>query len=220
MRRLLGSCLAFVCLLGTATAEEKIRVACIGDSITAGAGVEGGAKNFYPAVLEKLLGEKYQVRNFGVSGRTLLSKGDFPYIKEKAYQNALAYKPNIVVIKLGTNDVKPQNWKFKDQFEADYTALIKSFQQLDSKPQVFLCVPVPVFGNGNFGITDEPVRTGVKPKVESLAKELNLPVIDLYKALSDKKDMFPDKVHPNAAGAKVMAETVAKAIQNWSHPVP
>jgi lysophospholipase L1-like esterase len=39
-----------------------------------------------------------------------------------------------------------------------------------------------------------------------------LPVIDLYAALSGKPEMFPDKIHPNAAGAKVMAEAVEAAI--------
>ncbi len=37
-------------------------------------------------------------------------------------------------------------------------------------------------------------------------------MIDLYAALSDKKELFPDKVHPNAEGAKLMAETIARAI--------
>ena len=53
---------------------------------------------------------------------------------------------------------------------------------------------------------------GVIPNVRALAKRKGLPVIDLYTALSDKPEMFPDKIHPNAAGAKVMAETVEAAI--------
>ena len=34
--------------------------------------------------------------------RQMLNKGDHPYMKEQAYQQALAFNPNIVVIKLGT----------------------------------------------------------------------------------------------------------------------
>lgn len=192
-------------------ADEKIRVACVGDSITAGAGVENPKENAYPVVLQKLLGDGYEVKNFGVSGRTLLNTGDYPYTKEKAYQNALAFKPQIVIIKLGTNDTKPQNWKHEADFEKDYTALIESFQKLESTPRVFLCTPVPAY-KGNFGIT-EPVVVKVKPRVEALGKKLELPVIDLYTALSDKKEMFPDQIHPNAAGAKLMAETIAAAVK-------
>ena len=51
---------------------ETTRVACVGDSITFGAGVKNRGKNCYPAVLGNLLGEGYEVRNFGVNGATLL----------------------------------------------------------------------------------------------------------------------------------------------------
>ena len=39
--------------------DEPIRVACIGDSITFGAGVENRNVNHYPLVMNKLLGDKY-----------------------------------------------------------------------------------------------------------------------------------------------------------------
>src|SRR5579863_8364775 len=60
-----------------------IRIACVGDSITAGLGVATGKS--YPSQLQALLGDKWQVQNFGVSGRTLLKKGDHPYWIEKAF---------------------------------------------------------------------------------------------------------------------------------------
>ena len=53
--------------------EETIHVACIGDSITFGAGIRDRGKQSYPAQLGKLLGAKFAVRNFGVSAATLLS---------------------------------------------------------------------------------------------------------------------------------------------------
>jgi len=69
--------------LMTARAAEPIKIACVGDSITQGAGAKSGQS--YPAQLQALLGDGYKVGNFGVSGRTLLKKGDFPYWKEKKY---------------------------------------------------------------------------------------------------------------------------------------
>src|ERR687894_708126 len=94
-----GSLLAILAMAISAQAAEKVRVACVGDSITYGAGVEDREKNCYPAVLQSLLGDRYEVRNFGVSGATLLTRGDKPYVKEKAYRAALDFKPHVVVIK-------------------------------------------------------------------------------------------------------------------------
>ncbi len=214
MPRLPTIALSLFAFTSSACAQDRsdlIRVACVGDSITYGAGVEDREKNCYPAVLQSLLGDRYEVRNFGVSGATLMTKGDKPYVTETAYKKALAFKPNMVLIMLGTNDTKPKNWTHADGFTADYKSLIETFQKLDSKPKVILCTPAPAYPE-NFGISDERIRTGVKPKVEELGRELKLPVIDLYAAMSNKKELFPDKIHPNAEGAKRMAETIAAAL--------
>lgn len=210
------SLLTLVLFAGFAIGEDKkatstIRVACVGDSITFGAGVEDREKNNYPKVLGELLGNKYEVRNFGVSGATLLKNGDLPYVKQGAFAAAKKFLPHIVVIKLGTNDSKPQNWKKADEFVNDYKAFVKEFQELESKPTIYVCLPVPAF-NGNFGITDPVVKEKVKPQISEVAKELKLPVIDLYEVFSEKKAMFPDQIHPNAAGARLIAQTVKKAI--------
>jgi lysophospholipase L1-like esterase len=195
--------------LMTARAAEPIKVACVGDSITQGAGAKSGQS--YPAQLQALLGDGYKVGNFGVSGRTLLKKGDFPYWKEKKYQDALAMEPAIVVIMLGTNDTKPQNWKFEAEFDADYRELVKSFQSLKSKPKVYVCRPVPVPGTGNYGINEENIQKEI-PRVDALAKELGCGVIDMHAALEKTPELLPDRVHPNTAGAGEMAKAAAKAI--------
>jgi lysophospholipase L1-like esterase len=195
--------------LMTARAAEPIKIACVGDSITQGAGAKSGQS--YPSQLQALLGDKYKVGNFGVSGRTLLKKGDFPYWKEKKYQDALAMEPAIVVIMLGTNDTKPQNWKFEAEFDADYRELVKSFQALKSKPKVFVCRPVPVPGTGNYGINEENIQKEI-PRVDALAKELGCGVIDMHAALEKFPELLPDRVHPNTAGAGEMAKAAAKAI--------
>jgi acyl-CoA thioesterase-1 len=200
------------CLCGSIYADEKIKVACVGDSITYGSGVKEREKNSYPAQLQNLLGQGYEVKNFGVSGATLLKKGDKPYWKQKDFPAARDFAPNIVIIKLGTNDTKPQNWKFKEDFAADATALAKEFAALASKPKVYLCHPVPAFP-GNFGIRDEVIKNEVIPSIDQAARETGAQVIDLYAALADHKELFPDKVHPNADGAKIIAGTVYKALK-------
>ncbi|MEY5005234.1 MAG: hypothetical protein RI969_322 [Verrucomicrobiota bacterium] len=201
----------FLALLSIMTihAAEPIKVACVGDSITQGVGAKSGQS--YPAQLQALLGDGYQVGNFGVSGRTLLKKGDFPYWKEKKYQAALAMEPAIVIIMLGTNDTKPQNWQHEAEFAADYRELVKSFQSVKSKPKVFVCRPVPVPGKGNYGINEENVQKEI-PRVDALAQELGCGVIDMHAALDKFPEMLPDRVHPNTAGAGEMAKAAAQAI--------
>src|SRR5262245_35770894 len=108
-----------LCLAPGISATAQIKVACIGDSITEGGNLDNPSVNAYPIVLGRLLGTNYITRNFGVSGRTLLRKGDFPYWNDPAFRNATNFAPNIVTIKLGTNDSKPQNWRYKDQFARD-----------------------------------------------------------------------------------------------------
>ncbi len=194
-------------------ADGKTKVACVGDSITFGAGVKEREKNAYPFVLAGLLGDKYDVKNFGVSGATMLKKGDKPYDKLKAYKDALDFKPDIVVIKLGTNDSKPQNWdKHKADYAADYKAMIEAFRVANANVKVYCCLPVPVVGKGNFGIRNEIVQPEIIPLIKQVAAETKSGVIDLYAAFAGKDALIPDKVHPNADGAAIIAKTVHEAI--------
>jgi len=186
-------------------------VACVGDSITYGAGIPDRLHNSYPAQLEGILQEydtAWEVRNFGVSGATLLHDGDRPYIRESAYLDAQASDPDVVIIKLGTNDSKPHNWVHKDEFIADYGRMIDVFRSLPGGPDVWICKPVPAF-RVNFSIRPDVIRDEILPLVEQVAREKDVPVIDLYTALLDGGHLFPDGIHPNAEGAGVMARAIA-----------
>ena len=167
-------CLLLLCTLSVAgvlpAAAQVLKVACIGDSITEGAGVDNPTVNAYPIVLGRLLGTNYQTRNFGVSGRTLLRKGDYPYWNEAAFKNATNYAPNIVTIKLGTNDSKPQNWRYKDQFGRDLSNMIDVFANLPSHPRVFVCLPVPAYGL-QFDINPDIIKNEIIPIIKLVAKQ-------------------------------------------------
>jgi lysophospholipase L1-like esterase len=184
-----------------------IRVACVGDSITEGY----GSTNPYPAQLQKLLGEAWDVHNFGLSGRTLLKKGDSPYWNEKAYADAKALAPNVVIIMLGTNDTKLGNWKFFDQFAADYKEMVESFKSLPSQPKIFVCRPCPVFGAGNYGITETNLDQEM-PLIDEVARDEGATVVDIHAALADKPQLLGDRVHPDADGDAVIAKTLAAAL--------
>lgn len=209
---------AFACHAALAQDAKPVRIACVGDSITYGAGVEQRDVNNYPAQLGRMLGEGYDVRNFGVSGATLLKQGDKPYNKLKAYTDAIEFKPDIVVIKLGTNDTKPQNWKFKDQYAADYKDLIADFRKANENVKVYVALPVPAFP-GNWGINDAGIKGEVIPLAKQVAEETKATVIDLYTPMADKKEFFPDKVHPNKAGATFMTKLIYTALTGKEAPV-
>lgn len=114
-------------------------------------------------------------------------------------------------MKLGTNDTKPYNWN-AERFASSYQALIDTFQTITPQPKIYLCLPVPVYET-KWGINDSTVVNGVIPAIKAMAEKNKLAIIDLYSALSNQPELFPDKIHPNEAGAKIMAETVAKAIR-------
>ncbi|MCL5281276.1 MAG: GDSL-type esterase/lipase family protein [Planctomycetes bacterium] len=193
----------------TATSQAKL-VACVGDSITYGSGIANRTVDSYPAQLQRILRQydlSWEVQNFGVSGATLLSRGDLPYIRQAAFANAQACNPDIVVIKLGTNDSKPQNWQYKSDFIRDYENMIDTFRSLPSQPQVWICKPVPAF-YVNFNIRPEVIRDEILPLIDQIAREKNAPVIDLYTALQNSGHLFPDGIHPNAEGAGLMAQAI------------
>jgi lysophospholipase L1-like esterase len=210
--------LSFLAALSQGSATVALKVACIGDSITEGAGLSNPSLESYPAKLGRLLGTNYTVRNYGVSGRTLLKKGDFPYWNEAAYRQSRDWNPDLAIIQLGTNDSKPQNWRYSTNFVADYEALVASYTNLSSRPLIFLCVPCPVYRNGAFDIRPEVVRTNIAPEVRMLGEVLGHPVIDLHTALGGHPEWFPDTVHPNARGMTVMAAVIRTALVGGPRP--
>jgi len=192
--------------------SRAIRIACVGNSITWGSGIEDRDQNSYPATMSRILGNKFDVHNFGVPGATLLKHGDHPYWETAAFKEAQDFNPDVVIIKLGTNDSKPQNWKYKDEFMYDLKAMISKFNYIPSKPQVWLCTPCPVYGDGQWGITPKVVEDEIIPAIRLVAEEGRIPLIDIYSALNHHAEFFPDLVHPNAEGAERMARTIAGAL--------
>jgi len=198
------------------------RVACIGDSITYGHGLRDESGDYsYPAVLARLLGPAWLVRNFGVSGTTLLHRGDNPYIRTEAYTAALVFRPDVVVIKLGTNDSKqprdgasnaPDNWRHKADYAANYRALIATFRATNPSVTIFTCLPVPAFP-GDWGINDTVLRDEVAPLVRDVAADTGARLIDLYSVLAQHPRCFPDGVHPDAAGAALIADTIFQQVR-------
>jgi acyl-CoA thioesterase I len=199
---------------GDVASSKVIRVACVGDSITEITG--------YPKALGELLPkDEYEVRNFGVSSSTALFKSPKPYYKEPAFRAAKDYKPNVVVVLLGTNDTRkanPNTYQQIGDFVANYKQIVTELIGVETAPKVYLALPTPIYGEGNWGLNEENLEAGVLPGVKQVAEELKLPVIDAHAALSDHPEYFKDRVHPGGDGPKVLAVTVYKAITGKDAP--
>ncbi len=191
-------------------AQSKIKVACVGNSITFGYGLKPGQA--YPTILQQLLGDGYEVSNYGLSARTLLRKGDAPYWREAKYKEVLALNPDIVIIKLGTNDTKPHNWVYKADFVQDYEDFIASFQALPSHPKIYVCTPFPIFTNG-YGIRDSIVVTDMLPDLKLITAKMKVNTIDLYHTFAGQSNLVYDGVHPTKEGAALLAKKVYEAIK-------
>jgi acyl-CoA thioesterase-1 len=181
-----------------------IKVACVGDSIT--------QDSEYPSDLQTMLGSNYTVGNFGSRESTVLRISWKPYMNQPEFQDAKDFNPDIVVIMLGTNDGLKMLHSFNETFDEDYTALVTSFQELESNPQILVAKPPPIFSNSS-DLSSEYYSEAIIPMTEDIATALNLPIIDVYNAFGDNADYLSvDGVHPNDDGAALIASEVYKAL--------
>lgn len=189
-----------------AYAQQKIKIACIGNSITYGYLINNREKNAYPAQLQALLGDGYQVINFGVSGKTALHAGGNPYIATPQYQDALNSNADIFFIMLGTNDSRPYYRKYIDSFYTDYKALVRAFKMLPTHPRVVLMYPVVNFLKPKPGDPyNMDIPQFIMPVIKKVADEEHCELIDLHSLLINHPEMYSDKMHPDSAGASRIA---------------
>ena len=189
------------------TVNKVTRIACVGDSITYGYGVS--AKNSYPTQLQGKLGAAYTVLNYGVTSTTASSKGNIPYVKKSAYQQALKSNPDIVIVMLGTNDAKTLNWTaaYQSTFKSEYSNLIKSFVDLPTQPIVYIVTPIRVITSSGSDAAREPALANqIRPQIRELASELSLPLIEFESILGDvKSNYLSDGYHPSISGYDIMS---------------
>lgn len=213
MRKIVLSYLLVLCSL-VAVAQTPVRVACVGNSITYGAGIENRERDAYPAQLQRMLGEGYVVGNFGKSGATLLNKGHRPYIGQKEFQRALTFAGDVVVIHLGINDTDPRDWpNYRDYFVRDYLALIDSFRVVNPKVRILVARMTPITNrHSRFESGTRDWHEQIQQAIERVAELAGAQLIDFHTPLYPYPFMLPDAVHPTAEGAGILAQTVCSAI--------
>ncbi|MCK9310811.1 MAG: GDSL-type esterase/lipase family protein [Bacteroidales bacterium] len=193
-------------------AAKTIRIACVGNSITAGARLADPSKEAYPAQLQKMLGNSYEVMNFGVSAMTVLRNCDRAYMSTSLYIKALESDPDIVFIKLGTNDSRLPFRLQVDSFMGDYKTLIHSFKVLPSNPRIVLLLPSSSFLTDTSRQTDAAIVKYILPRIRQVAFDEKLEVIDLHAITSDKQNLYPDNLHPSVEGATILAKRLFEVV--------
>jgi lysophospholipase L1-like esterase len=211
---------ALMTVTGSARAATRIptHVACVGDSITQGVGASSGNTN-YPADLQALFGSSVQVKNFGHSGATMLSVGDLPYQQQSEYASATTFVSGAgsaaivdIIIMLGTNDSKPFNWTVGTstraaQFRTDCAAMVDHFAQLPTHPLVYLALPPHAYAN-SYQISGTVIHDQILPILREVAAAKGIPIVDVDAPTTGHPELFPDGVHPNDAGYKIIAQTM------------
>ena len=207
-------------------AQETLKVACIGDSITFGFGLADRANESYPAQLQKLLDGKFpgrfEVRNFGNSGRGIYldsmrgsEKRGFRHMPE--HKAALEWQPDIVICNLGINDNGEYIKEFtggrrRGQFIDDYIALLGDYTSR-KKTRVYIWTKLsPLTEGQRFYRSPEPFL--MQADLEEVARLTGAHGIDMQEPLREGMDAIfaKDHIHPDASGAKIIAETTFNAL--------
>ena len=190
--------------------EPKIKVSCVGNSITYGMRIENREQDSYPVQLQRMLGDRYEVGNFGKSGATLLRHGHRPYFEQEEFRQAMDFAGDIVVIHLGINDTDPRNWPhFQDEFVGDYLALVDSLRSVNPKARFIIARMTPIGSTHSRFISGTKVWHGqIQEAIETVAHAAGAELIDFYEPLYRYPWMFPDAIHPNVEGAGILAKTV------------
>ena len=203
--------------------DKKTLIACIGNSITAGARLSHPEVESYPAVLAALLKDNeyinYDVKNFGIGGATILRFGS-PNLW-KVLDSLKIFGPDIVIIKAGTNETvgKPRyNWEHINDFEKDYSDFISAIRKINPNCRIIICSPLDMVIQTD-GLTFErkedlsgrrPRIWELRKRIKKIAKNEKTFYLDLTKPFKGKTNLMTisDGVHPNKEGYQYLATVV------------
>lgn len=216
-KRYLFFYISFISMISTfeiIAQQAIVKIACIGDSVTAGYLLANPNTQSYPSQLQVLMGKQYEVKNFGHSGATLLKKGSTPYYKTTACAEAISYRPDIAIIHLGLNDTDPRNWpNYKEDFNADYSWLLDTLKKQNPNVKLYICRMTPIFNeHPRFKSGTRDWFWQIQEHIEEIATANKVNLINLHEKLYNRPELFPDALHPTTEGATILAQTVYENI--------
>jgi acyl-CoA thioesterase-1 len=179
---------------------RTLEIAAFGDSLTSGHGI--GQSRAFPAVLQQYLereGLPFRMVNAGISGDTTTSA--LPRLP-----SVLARRPAIVIIALGAND--GLRGVPVPTVKANLSRAIRHSRE--SGARVLLCAMEAL------PLTGWDYTVDFHRAYADLAREHDVALVPFFMAaVIGRRDLLlDDRIHPNAEGARVIAETV------WPHLEP
>ena len=198
----------------TATARSYKRIACIGDSLT-----EGG----YPEQLATLLGDGFEVGNFGASGTSLTNYTNTAdryssYVTYKdVHQRSLDFNPDLVIIMLGTNDTK--KWAQASlEYKDAYKSLVASYKAVNPDVEIVVCTSPEVREGNSLQIPVGVISDYIYPLQLEIAAELGATLVDFHALVDGMSEsrkgevIRDDGVHLTADGNLELAALIKKTV--------
>jgi len=194
-------------------AQNIVNIACVGNGVTYGIGVENSVKNNFPQQLQYLLGTNYKVSNFGVVNAPVLNSSINGYSKIAAFKKSHDFNPNIVFIELGLDEIKAADSSIISNITSTLDNFIQSYANLSSRPRIVLLLPLPIFLKDSSLFNNEFIKNKIIPKIQKLAYEKNIEVLDLFSMFIDREDLFLDKVHPSSLGGTLISKRLYEFVK-------
>lgn len=192
---------------------NKIKIACIGDSNTYGFKLIKRSKHSYPAELQKLLGDNYEVMNFGLIGYCVQNSSNLPYKDHDYFKKSIEYNADIVLLMLGSNDTKQKNWRDMNYFINEYETILEQYKN----STIIIMTPMKI----NEGV----LKTLNKRQIFMDSKcKLIAPILEkkyantytflnTYELTKNNELIFQaDGIHINKKGTKLLAQTCYEII--------
>ncbi|MDE6509132.1 MAG: cyclically-permuted mutarotase family protein [Muribaculaceae bacterium] len=197
-----------------AATTDRVKVACIGNSITYGDRLPDRDTQSYPARLQQMLGSDFEVGNFGRNGATLLRNGHNPWHKTAEAARAFEFAPDIAVIHLGTNDTDPRDWPhWSDSFSTDYCWLIDTLRTINPNVRIIVANMAPIgTAHRRFKSGTRQWRDLIRERIAGVARHTGVELIDFAEPLDGRPELLPDNLHPVPEGTVLMADYVRGAI--------
>ena len=197
------------------TGEGEVTISCVGDSITYGLGVFYDRELSWVSILPKKLGNNYKTVNYGISNRTMMSTGNYPYLNEEIADKFMNAEEDIILFMLGTNDSKICNWN-EEIFERDYESFVNKLLEKKGNPKVYIMIPPKLYleDSGETNPNEKNLIEGVIPTIKRVLERVrDVEVIDLYAVTENHPEWFDDGIHPNKEGNEAIANEIASVIK-------